>query len=242
MRGNDRRSPPRKSRSTSQRYGRAGAANGWHFLTGDEHADRAARGERRLSLRLRRSDAAIRPSERDHGADAGAAKCRATFPGIEYPPRDVRLALIDASQNRVGSLSRPSFPALFSLQSAHRKIRAADHARDAVRRNRDSAALLGVLHRVACCDGNARPFALSHAMNRALARNLSRVRPRTSRRRSTIFIFALLALCGAVAFLILLVAALLLHSLSARLEGRSHAAESVGPLPIRDHLDGRSRF
>ena len=27
------------------------------------------------------------------------------FPGIEYPPRDVRLALIEASQNQIGSLA-----------------------------------------------------------------------------------------------------------------------------------------
>ena len=34
-----------------------------------------------------------------------AGKVSRYFPGIEYPARDVRLALLDASENRVGSLA-----------------------------------------------------------------------------------------------------------------------------------------
>jgi protein SCO1/2 len=34
-----------------------------------------------------------------------AGKISRYFPGIEYPPRDVRLALLEASDNKIGSLA-----------------------------------------------------------------------------------------------------------------------------------------
>ena len=47
----------RRRRRTCERYKRPGAADGWHFLTGDAAVDRAADAGRRLPLRLGRADA-----------------------------------------------------------------------------------------------------------------------------------------------------------------------------------------
>ena len=58
-----------KKRTYLKRYGRPGAAAGWHFLTGDEPAiKQLARSG--LPLRLRSEHQAIRASQRHHRADA----------------------------------------------------------------------------------------------------------------------------------------------------------------------------
>ncbi|MBV9008018.1 MAG: SCO family protein [Verrucomicrobia bacterium] len=87
-----------------QRYGRSGAANGWHFLTGDANA--IAQLSNAVGYHFA-YDATTRqfahPSTMVVLTPAG--KIARYFPGIEYPPRDVRLALIEASQNHIGSLA-----------------------------------------------------------------------------------------------------------------------------------------
>jgi len=89
---------------TLARYGRAGAAAGWHFLTGDADAIRRLTdavgfryawdpvGEQFVHVAM---VAVVTP-------DGRIARY---FPGIEYPPRDVRLALVEASAGKVGTLT-----------------------------------------------------------------------------------------------------------------------------------------
>jgi protein SCO1/2 len=91
-----------KRRMILQRYARPGTANGWHFLTGDEpqiHALTDAAGYHY------RYDAAT-----GQFAHASAimiltpeGRLSRYFYGVEYAPRDVRLGLIEASANKIGS-------------------------------------------------------------------------------------------------------------------------------------------
>ena len=65
IRATRRRSAAAKKADYLERYKRPGAADGWHFLTGDRAVDRAADEGRRLPLRLGRADASssrIRPA------------------------------------------------------------------------------------------------------------------------------------------------------------------------------------
>ncbi len=87
-----------------QRYGRAGAADGWHFLTGDKEA--IARLTESVGYRFAYDEATrqfAHPSTIMVLTPAG--KVARYFPGIEYPAREVRLALLEASASRIGSLA-----------------------------------------------------------------------------------------------------------------------------------------
>lgn len=91
-----------KKRNYVQVYGREGAADGWHFLTGEkEDIDRLC-------------EAVGFGYEWDEATDqyAHAAGIMILTPdgrvsryllGIEYPGRDIRLALLDASERKIGS-------------------------------------------------------------------------------------------------------------------------------------------
>jgi protein SCO1/2 len=84
------------------RYGRAGAEAGWHFLTGDE-ASIAALTEA-VGFRFAWDE------ETKQFAHASGimiltpeGKLSRYFYGIDYAPKDVRLGLVEASDNRIGS-------------------------------------------------------------------------------------------------------------------------------------------
>ena len=93
-----------KKKTYLERYQRSGAATGWHFLTGEQGAiERLARA---TGFRY-----ALDPKT---GQYAHAAAIMVLTPqgriaqyynGIEYPPRDLRLGLVEASQNRIGTLA-----------------------------------------------------------------------------------------------------------------------------------------
>ena len=85
-----------------RRYGRANTANGWHFLTGDETNIKAL------------TDAAGFHYKYDPKTDQFAhasgimiltpeGRLSRYFYGVEYAPRDVRLGLVEASQNKIGN-------------------------------------------------------------------------------------------------------------------------------------------
>jgi protein SCO1 len=85
-----------------QRYGRPGAAAGWHFLTGD--ADAVAALTRAVGFRY-----AWDSETRQYAHPAGVLVltpqgliARYLF-GVEYAPRDLRLALIEAADGRIGT-------------------------------------------------------------------------------------------------------------------------------------------
>jgi len=92
----------RKKASYVKRYGRAGGAAGWHFLTGDQDAiDRLTEA---AGFRY-----AYDPSSRQFAHASGImvltpeGKISRYLLGIEYEPRDLKLALLEASRGRIGS-------------------------------------------------------------------------------------------------------------------------------------------
>jgi len=85
-------------------YGRPGAADGWHFLTGDpESIGRLAQsvGYRYTWI----------PEEKQFAHAAAiivvtpAGRVSRYFFGVEFAPRDLRLGLVEASEHKIGSLA-----------------------------------------------------------------------------------------------------------------------------------------
>lgn len=92
-----------KKESYVKSYGRQGAASGWHFLTGTkEQIDRVADA---VGYRYK-----YVPETDIYAHAAGIVVCTPEgklgqyFYGIEYPPRQLELALADSSNGKVGSL------------------------------------------------------------------------------------------------------------------------------------------
>ena len=81
---------------------RASASTGWHFLTADETS--IARITDAVGFRYRFDDAT---NQFAHASAIYVAtpqgKLARYFYGIEYPPRDLRLGLIEAADNKIGS-------------------------------------------------------------------------------------------------------------------------------------------
>lgn len=84
-------------------YRRPGAAAGWHFLTGDEDAIRALTAA--IGFRYR-WDAAGQQFAHASGIVVLTPEGRIAryLFGVEFSPRDLRLALVEASAHRIGSV------------------------------------------------------------------------------------------------------------------------------------------
>lgn len=91
-----------KKRDAIERYGRAGSAEGWHFLTGGQAS----------------IDALTRAANFRYAYDAQKklfahasgmliltpdGKISRYFFGIDFPPRDIRLGLVEASAGKIGT-------------------------------------------------------------------------------------------------------------------------------------------
>lgn len=100
-----------------QRYGRADGAAGWHFLTGSEPAIRQVAQSVGYYFAY---DEATRQFAHPSAAMVltPAGKVSRYFPGIEYPAREVRLALIEASHERIGALADRVFLLCFHYNPA----------------------------------------------------------------------------------------------------------------------------
>ena len=83
-------------------YGRVGAADGWHFLTGTPAA--IARLTDAVGFRYK-----YNPETQQFAHASGiivltpGGKIARYYLGIEYPPRDLRLGLVEASSGKIGS-------------------------------------------------------------------------------------------------------------------------------------------
>ena len=92
-----------KKESALARYQRPGAASGWHFLTGDEATIAALTSA--AGFRFEWDDAA---KQYAHPAGIAVAttegKVARYLFGVEYSPRDLRLSLVEASQNKLGTV------------------------------------------------------------------------------------------------------------------------------------------
>jgi protein SCO1 len=85
-----------------RRYGRPGTANGWHFLTGDE--SNIHKLTEAVGYHVKYDPAT------DQWAHASGimivtpeGRLSRYFYGVEYAPRDVRLGLVEASANKIGT-------------------------------------------------------------------------------------------------------------------------------------------
>lgn len=83
-------------------YGRPGASEGWHFLTGDEASIQ------KLTVAVGYHYAFDPVSDQYAHATAimvltPQGKLSRYFYGIDYPSRDLRLSLVEASNNKIGS-------------------------------------------------------------------------------------------------------------------------------------------
>jgi protein SCO1 len=103
----DPKDTPERSRAKKDaalpRYGRASAADGWRFLTGDEAQIRRVTGAAGFRYVW---DASANQYAHPAGILVLTPKgqiARYLF-GIEYAPKDLRLSLVEASQNKLGSV------------------------------------------------------------------------------------------------------------------------------------------
>jgi protein SCO1/2 len=92
-----------EKRNTLARYGRYGTDAGWHFLTGGQ--EEITRLTRAVGFRYAYDE------ERDEYAHAAGAvfltpqgKVSRYLYGIEFAPKDVRLALVESAGGRIGSV------------------------------------------------------------------------------------------------------------------------------------------
>lgn len=88
----------------TKRYGRKGAAVGWHFLTGDEKSIKALTSA--VGFRYRYDE---RIKQYAHGTATmivtPQGRVARYFYGIDIPARDLRLGLVEASKNRIGKFT-----------------------------------------------------------------------------------------------------------------------------------------
>ncbi len=92
-----------KKRAYLERYGRAGGENGWHFLTGDEaniHALTEAVGfhyqwDPRLQQYAHATAIMVVTPQ---------GRLAQYYYGVEYSPKDLRLGLVQASDNKIGTV------------------------------------------------------------------------------------------------------------------------------------------
>jgi len=92
-----------KKKDSLARYGRAGAENGWHFLTGD--ADQIAALTSAVGFRYQYDE---KRGEFAHPAGivllTPAGRVARYFFGIEYSSRDLRLGLVESAQGKIGTV------------------------------------------------------------------------------------------------------------------------------------------
>ncbi|HEY0379415.1 MAG TPA: SCO family protein [Pyrinomonadaceae bacterium] len=93
-----------KKRNFVQRYNRAGAEQGWHFLVGDQ--ENIARLTDAVGFRYNYDE---KTDQFAHAAGimvlTPEGKLSRYFYGVEYFPKDLRLGLVEASDNKIGSLA-----------------------------------------------------------------------------------------------------------------------------------------
>lgn len=102
-----------KKRTYLARVGRdAGAVEGWRFLTGEQPSIAALAST--VGFRYAYDTAA---GEYAHPAAVivltPGGRVSRYFPGVEFPPRDLRLGLVEASQGKLGSISDRMFLACY---------------------------------------------------------------------------------------------------------------------------------
>jgi protein SCO1/2 len=85
------------------RYGREGSAGGWHFLTGDKQAIESVTRSAGFSFRFDQNSNQFVHASGIFVLTAGGRIARVLY-GVEYAPKDVRLALVEAADGQIGTV------------------------------------------------------------------------------------------------------------------------------------------
>jgi protein SCO1 len=93
----------KKKEQILRRYNRPGAERGWHFLVGEPAAIDAATKAAGFQYEYDQKTGQFAHSTAIMVLTP-QGKIAQYYYGIEYPPNDLRLALVEASQNRIGNL------------------------------------------------------------------------------------------------------------------------------------------
>jgi len=91
-----------KKRNYVRRYGREGAGQAFHFLTGDEAAIQALTQAAGFRYRWDEKSGQFAHASAIFVLTPQGRISRVLY-GVEYAPRDLRLALVEASQNKIGT-------------------------------------------------------------------------------------------------------------------------------------------
>ncbi|HEY7351218.1 MAG TPA: SCO family protein [Terriglobales bacterium] len=86
------------------RYKRPGAAEGWHFLTGSQESITALTKAAGFGFQYDKKHDQFAHATAIMGATP-AGKLAQYYYGVDFPPRDLRLALIQASSEKIGNLA-----------------------------------------------------------------------------------------------------------------------------------------
>ena len=93
-----------KKRDIMRRYGRAGADKGWHFLTGPAESINAL--TKAVGFQFQWDEKTVQYAHATTivllTPDGRVAKY---FYGVEFPPKDLRLGLVQASNSQIGSIT-----------------------------------------------------------------------------------------------------------------------------------------
>ena len=111
-----------KKQDYLKRYGRPGAASGWHFLTGPAGVDQRAHQGRRLPVSVRSQEQPVRARHRHHGADAARPHLALLLRrglSAERSAHGIGRSLAGQDRQR----RRSGAALLLSLRSRDRKIR-----------------------------------------------------------------------------------------------------------------------
>ena len=121
-----------KKRDYLDSYKRPGADKGWHFLTGSEDFYPETRRFSRICVHAGSGHQAVvtphRPDVPHAGREGFALSVRPA-----YAPRDVKLALVDASDHKIGSLSE------YAALLAHIRMRRGNTASPSIESSRSAA-------------------------------------------------------------------------------------------------------
>lgn len=93
-----------KKKAYIDRYGRDGAAAGWHFLTGDESSITALTKAAGFNYQWDEQSQQFAHASGIVVLTPDGRLSRYFF-GIEYAPRDVKFALLESSEGRIGTLA-----------------------------------------------------------------------------------------------------------------------------------------
>ncbi len=87
-----------------KRYGRAGAAEGWHFLTGPQESITALTKAAGFQYHYDNKTGQFAHSTAIMVLTP-QGKIAQYYYGVEFPPSDLRLSMVQASQNKIGTLT-----------------------------------------------------------------------------------------------------------------------------------------